>query len=421
MENTAEKVSMLPPGAPKSISFKPSIALFVDLIGKSYAGKLRYNVMTGKPELLEDGAWRNWTDADTSGLMMQFQDEYGGLYHMNMTKQALDVWFEDHKVNPLTDMIDAIEWDGKSRVDTFLRDTLKVKDSDYTRECSRLIFAGGIHRAYHPGCKVDVTVVLIGEQGCGKSTIARYLAMDDMFHRVISTIEGKEGVEILKGVWIGEIAELMAMTKVKEIEKVKAFLTEQRDDYRPPYGKFVQTFERRCVFIGTTNNEQFLTDKTGNRRFLPVKCWRTREEGAEIVAHEKEIRAHIAQCWAEARERMKRGEFSPHPDRKIMKKIVEAQEAAMEDDYRVGLIYEYLKAKRPGTCVCALELWREALEHKEDRRDMSPLDQKEIRQIVANMPDWERRGSQWVTGYGQQRVWVKREPDKVEEIFQGVK
>ena len=77
MENTAEKVSMLPPGAPRSISLKPSIALFVDLIGKSYAGKLRYNVMTGKSELLEGGAWRNWTDADTSGLMMQLQDEYG--------------------------------------------------------------------------------------------------------------------------------------------------------------------------------------------------------------------------------------------------------------------------------------------------------------------------------------------------------
>ncbi len=149
---------------------------------------------------------------------------------------------------------------------------MKAEDNEYTREVSRLIFAGGIHRLYSPGCKFDDVPVLIGtSQGEGKSTIVRWLAIHDDHFTEVTEIDGQKGVEQLEGAWICEIAELLALTKAKEQEAVKSYIARLKDKYRKPWGKNTDELPRRCIFIGTTNNEQFLRDKTGNRRFYPVK------------------------------------------------------------------------------------------------------------------------------------------------------
>lgn len=87
----------------------------------------------------------------------------------------------------------------------------------------------------------------------------------------------------------------MAMTNVKASEAVKAYITRQEDNYRQPYQKYTTTIPRRCVFIGTTNNDRFLSDKTGNRRFYPVEA---KANGYDILSREDEIKAYIQQCWA---------------------------------------------------------------------------------------------------------------------------
>ena len=244
------------------------------LLENAYGSRLRFNVLSGKPEFFDrvQKTWQEWQDVNDAQIRAWFQNNYG-LYHEKMLRDALQIHFESHKVNPLTDLLESV------------------------------IFAGGIHRAYRPGCKFDDMVVLVGKQGGGKSTLVRWLNMDDSFFREIKTITGKEGIEALRGVWIAEVAELMALTRVREAETVKAYITAQEDSYRAPYTRYVQTIPRRCTFIGTTNNSLFLSDRTGNRRFYPVKC---NMDGYDLLAHEKEVRAYIAQCWAEALDLYKR-------------------------------------------------------------------------------------------------------------------
>ena len=362
--------------------------------------------MTGKPEYWSHHRkeWLEWTDAEESRMRAYFERQYSMYSQVKMT-DALLIYWNNHKVNPLTDLLESLVWDGKPRVENFLHEVMKTDDNEYTRECSRLIFAGGIHRAYRPGCKFDDMIVLIGTQAAGKSTIVRWLNMDDQFFREIKTISGKEGIEAIRGVWIGEVGELMAMTRVKEAEAVKAYITSQEDAYRPPYQKNVQTIPRRCVFIGTTNNPQFLTDKTGNRRFYPVKVW---SFAYKLYDNEQAVREYIRQCWAEAVHMYKEGNLQPFAKKEVLEQIRAAQEAAMEDDWRIGAIEQYLNDNKPqqGATVSVIELWHRALGEPEESKP-TRKDSIEITQIISNIPGWIQCPHPISTPWGKQKSFRK--------------
>ena len=403
-EGAKSNISILPGTGP--VQVKATIDNFYKLITDHYGDKIRLNEMTGKPEYWDRNrkAWREWTDAQESEARAYFEGTYG-MYSQAKLADALAIYFKDHKVNPLIEILEKLEWDGKPRVEQFLHDVMKAEDSEYIRECSRLIFAGGIHRAYEPGCKFDDMVVLIGGQSAGKSTIVRWLNMEDQFFREIKTIAGKEGIEAIRGVWIGEVAELMAMTRVKEAEAVKAYITSQEDAYRPPYGKHVITVPRRCMFIGTTNNPQFLTDKTGNRRFYPVKVQST---AYKMYDAEKEVKEYIAQAWAEAVHLYKEGKLQPFARKEVLEQIRAAQEAAMEDDWRIGAIELYLEEQKTKTSdtVSVIELWHNALNEPEEAKP-TRKDSIEITQIITNIPGWVQLPNPIRTKWGRQKAFRK--------------
>ena len=403
-EGQKSNISILPGSGP--IQVKATIDNFYKLITDHYGDKLRLNEMTGKPERWDKARkrWREWSDADESDMRAYFESNYG-MYSQAKLADALTVYFQNHRVNPLIQILEKLEWDGRPRVEHFLHDVMKAEDSEYIRECSRLIFAGGIHRAYEPGCKFDDMIVLIGDQSAGKSTIVRWLSLEDIFFREIKTINGKEGIEAIRGVWIGEVAELMAMTRVKEAEAVKAYITSQEDSYRPPYGKHVQTIPRRCMFIGTTNNPQFLTDKTGNRRFYPVKC---RSFAYELYRHETEIKDYIRQAWAEAVHLYKEGQLQAFAKKEVLDEIRAAQAMAMEDDWRIGAIEQYLEEQKPrtGDTVSVIELWHNALNEAEEKKP-TRKDSIEIGQILSNIPGWVQLPNPIRTKWGRQKAFRK--------------
>lgn len=391
------------------LQVKPTIDNFHRLITNHYGDRIRMNEMTGKPEFRNPRThmWQEWTDTEESQMRAYFERSYS-MYSQNKMTDALLIYFKGHKVNPLLDILNSLVWDGKPRVEHFLHDIMKADDSDYIRECSRLIFAGGVHRAYNPGCKFDDMIVLIGGQGAGKSTIVRWLNIEDQFYQEIKTISGKEGIEAIRGVWIGEVSELMAMTRVKEAEAVKAYITSQKDSYRPPYQKNVQTIPRRCVFIGTTNNPQFLTDKTGNRRFYPVVC---KSDGYKLLENEKEVREYIRQAWAEAVQLYRDGKLQPFAKKEVLEQIRAAQEAAMEDDWRTGQIEQYLEdtKRAPNSTVSVIEIWHNALGNSEEVKP-SRSDSIAITQIIMNIPGWVRCDKTARTHWGLQKIFKKVNP-----------
>lgn len=385
---------------------KPTIDTFISLMADDFEDSIRFNSLAGRAEVLDDNdhTWKPWTDTHDSALRWHFQRR--GLSHRENLQDAFRIYLENHQVNPLTDLLDSLKWDGTPRIASFLTNVLKADDTPYTREVSRLIFAGGIHRAYNPGCKFDDMPVLIGEkQGEGKTTLVRWLAMEDDFFREVTDMSGREGIETLSGAWICEVGELLAMTRVKEAEAVKSYITRREDTYRAPYDRHPQTKPRRCIFIGTTNNAQFLSDKTGNRRFYPVRCHCT---GYDLFNNQEQIKQYIRQCWAEARALYLENKLPPYADRDLLPEIREMQESAMEDDYRIGMIRSYMDRKTPGSMVCVIELWDKAL-NLESKGKPARKDSIEIMQIASRVPGWERAERPVrMVDYGLQKVLVKK-------------
>ena len=369
---------------------------------------LRFNQLSYSPEHIVDGKLERWQDKDDSRARFYIEQKYR-IHNREKLDDALRILFAEREYHPIKQIIEAVEWDGVSRIRELFIKWLKCEDTPYIREVTRLVFAGGIHRLYNAGCKFDDVAVLIGtHQGEGKSTFARWLAIKDEFFTEVTEIEGQKGIEAIEGAWVCEIAELLAVTKSKEVEAVKSYITKLVDRYRRPFDRRTTDHKRQCVFIGTTNKEQFLTDKTGNRRWYPVKV---NSSGYDLHDHKEEIQADILQAWAEAKYLYDKGELYPYADRKLLAEIRERQEMAVEDDYRVGMVTEYVSRKDK---VCILELWKYALDNewsKPTRRESN-----ELTLILQSIGGWERGKIERHSEFGNQMFWVKKTPKKLPQI-----
>ena len=369
---------------------------------------VRYNELRGVAEVHTGKEIRTWSDADEAESMKYIEAEYK-MYSKERHTAALRLLFMERSYNPLMDIIEKAKWDGEPRCQKFLTKWLRCEDTPYVHEVSRLIFAGGIHRLYHPGCKFENVPIFIGDQGCGKSTITMYLALKDDYHGNLKVMEGQQAIEDLQGHWIMEIPEMSAFTKAKDQDAIKAYISRQRDQYRRPYDRNVTEIPRRCIFLANSNTHTPLIDKTGNRRWFPVECGGDASWGYYIFDHEAEIKAYILQCWAEAKEKIDTPEMKPYLNEGLIKLANEAQENALQDDWRVGAIESFLERKNAGEITCVREVSHRALSPNPDiPKDPTLVEAKDIGQILDRMKGWKRCKSARMCGiYGKQRCWEK--------------
>lgn len=399
----------------RRLTYKPTIETFLTLLEDTFDGTIRLNKLSSKPQQLINDKWEEWSDADDAIVRMHFQSKYD-LYHKNHLDDAFRIYLKMHAVDPLLEMLDRLEWDGVPRMEECLIRLTGCDDTPYTREVSRLLFAGGIHRAYRPGCKFDDVPVLVGRQGGGKSALVRLLAMDDEFFREVKTFDGDKGVEALLGGWVIEIPEMLAAARATEVELVKAYITRQEDTYRTPYDKYVKSLKRRCIFVGTANNYAFLSaDKTGNRRFYPIDC---QAIGHAFFDKIDEHREFVRQCWAEAKVKFEQGELKPYATFDLMADIKEVQENAADDDPKDGLIHAYCDRLPAGSRVCVLELWVRALHQDPTIKMPTKRDAIDIGLAVTKIPGWKRIGKSYRDPeYGVVKGFVKefQEVEKPDE------
>lgn len=363
---------------------------------------IRWDEFTEAPVVLKNGRTEQVSDDYRAEIKAELESKFG-LYSVSKFEDAFRIFCADpvRRYHPIKERIESIEWDGKSHIASVLVDVLKVDPSAYAVEAARLLFAGGIRRLYEPGCKNDYVVVLIGpRQGEGKSTFLRWLALDDDWYGELKTFDYQKGAEALSGKWIVEIPELAALRK-SEVEEVKAFISQQRDHYRRPYERTISDIKRKCVMAGTTNSLQFLSDPTGNRRFLPIEV---HSDGSDLYNNEKKVRALIEQCWAEAYHKLKSDFTAPTPNPQLIKRIEQEQERATVDDPNLNLIQSYLDG-RDATCV--LEVYYDAFGHstferptKADRNEIGLLLQKAGWRRTSGMYSYTKpsisRQAKWV-------------------------
>lgn len=310
------------------------------LKGKITFDEFRRNVIVDA-----DVPWRketgSWSETDESALAHFLERAYDYKSRVDMRDAFMEVKSEK-SFHPVQDYLKSLEWDGISRIDSVLVDHMGAEDNAYTRAVTRKWLCGAAARILRPGVKFDWMLILVGKQGAGKSQFFNRISVNlDWFSDSIARFENtKETMEQLAGKWIIEIGELSAMRK-REVEEVKAFLSKREDTYRPPYGRNLESFRRQCVFAGTTNEDNFLKDITGGRRFWPVAVGRHKITMWETMTDEI-----IEQIWAEAVHLVKKGEnLYLSKDEEAAAQLVQA--GYTDVDERVGSVQEFLDKKVP--------------------------------------------------------------------------
>lgn len=399
-------------------------------------GKLIYDEFSNRVLIPGELPWddrkirRNWVDNDDAGLR-HYLERTQRLCCEKKIEDACSLCCHRHTVNVVKEFLTTLPpWDLTPRLDTLLTDYLGAADNIYTRAVSRKSFTAAVARAMTPGVKFDILTVLVGPQGLGKSTFLSILG-GEWFSDSLTTFTGKDAYEMIQGVWINEIGELNGFSKA-ENGQVKQFLSKKEDIFRVPFCKRTEQFPRRCVFFGTTNEGEFLKDKTGGRRFWPVDC------GVNAPAKSvfKDLNLERDQIWAEAFLAWQMGEFL---DLEAGVKVIskEIQESHEESSVKEGVIADFVAREIPDGWeklgvshrkmywsgefqsgskelkthkrdkICALEVWCEALDG--DIKGLKRSDTFEINGILSRLEGWNKSPTAMRTGrdYGVQKGYFR--------------
>lgn len=373
------------------------------------AKHIQYNSFSNKAEYVEYDSGDKalppitWQDYHDSRIIAYIEKNYG----INNDKKyyhAISNVIRRHSYNPVKMLIEYKEWDGVKRIDGFLKDILQCdQDENYLREVSRMIFYGGISRLYNPGCKFDYMPIISGEQGIGKTTIIKWLALNDSFYKEVTTIEGKEGAECIEGGWICEFAELLAMQRSKDVESMKAFITREVDKYRKAYGRHVSEIPRTCIFIGTTNEPDYLKDDTGNRRYLPLYM---KLKKGEMWKNKEFIQNYILECWRESLYKFKNGETYLTIDGDFDSIVKKEQDNATIEDVQFNSLKNYLNEKPVGYKICSKEICFNVFKITENK--VNTYYTRSIAKYMLQFPNWEKKAATEIPNYGNQRHWIKK-------------
>lgn len=388
--------------------------------------KIAFDEFANRGVVLGSLPWDNreiqrvWSDTDDSGLYHYMEKVYG-IGSETKIDRALSLVAHENRFNNVKKYLESLTWDGIPRLDTILIDYLGAIDNVYTRAVARKSFTAAVARAMKPGVKYDYMPILVGPQGIGKSTFLRYMGKD-WFSDSLQTFEGKEASELIQGTWINEIGELSGFSR-SETNAVKQFLSRTEDIFREAYGKRTQPYPRRCVFFGTTNDSEFLKDRTGNRRFWPVKVGLIPVKKSVF----EDLKNEVDQIYAEAFMRWKLGEplYLKGEAEELAK---QAQEEHRESNVKEGIIRDFIERPVPVDWdkksvsdrrlywsgefgqietqtvkrerICAAEIWSECFHT--DIKYMKKIDSREINGILESLEGWEPYRGRFGP-YGHQR------------------
>lgn len=215
-----------------------------------------------------------------AGLLLgdYFTRTYGlGSMHRSHLDEAITTVAYANAFHPIREELKAAVWDGKPRMDKWLIFALRESPEslapamlEYLQIVGRGWLLGMVNRVMKPGCKFDYCPVLEGKGGLRKSTMVEVLCGSSYYTDTKFQVDkGNEAFEKIKGIWLCEMSELEALSK-SSITAIKAFISSKVDRFRAAYAADVEAHPRQCVLVGTTNDNKYLRDPTGNRRFWPV-------------------------------------------------------------------------------------------------------------------------------------------------------
>lgn len=300
-------------------------------------GLITFNMFSQRSVFSRKPHWRltgntdlQISDSDISEIRNYLAEVYK-ITARAIISDAIDSQLNKNAFHPVRDYLDSLIWDGEHRVEKLFIESLGATDEEFTKVCTRKMLIGSVNRIYVPGCKMDNAMVLIGEEGVGKSSMLLKLAKKQEWFVDSFSVDGKVAYENIQGKWIVEMAEMSALKK-SEGSAIKAFLTKQSDYFRAAYATCAKDIPRQCAFFGSGNEINFLKGEGGDRRFWPVEISKERKVRNWDTYTDDEI----DQIWAEAKYYFEQGE-KPYLNEEMtiiakQKQIEHVETDSWEDD-----------------------------------------------------------------------------------------
>lgn len=395
----------------------------------------RHNDFDNKRYVFGNLPWRRVQNpepiknVDYSGVRNYIESIYGITGNIKID-DSMALEFERNHYHPVFDYLTSLNWDGVKRIDKILSRYLGAEDNIYTREAIRVFMTGAVSRIFRPGCKFDLVLTLVSSlQGTGKSSFFKALGQS-WFSDTFTTVQGKEAFEQIQGSWIIEIAELSGLRKA-EVETTKHFMSKQEDTFRAAYARTAETYKRQCVFGASTNENEFLKDSSGNRRFMPIDVHNVKLVDNKELMELINSNSLIDQLWAEAVQMYKDGQ-KLYLSKEAEAIAYEEQKVHREIDDRVGIVESYLEKLLPKNWkdlnkferrdfledplsqgeirreyVCVAEIWCECL--GKEKEDMDRYKTRDINNILRSLDDWQQsKSTKNFPLYGKQKYYGRK-------------
>lgn len=240
-------------------------------------GALQYNEFTYEIDItkpLKLNGKREVTgvadDVALKEIRFYISDKYGIDYKKNDIADALEVVAGSNSYNPLKSYLLECEEEYKHLPEQkapfeILRYYLNVEDDEYNRLIFDLFFRGAVAKVFEPGVKFDFVLDLTGRQGVGKTQF--FEGVFDGYFTTVETFTDKDDKARMVRNWCVFDDEMVA-TKVTSFSELKKFITERRIEFRPPYASTDRRLLKNFVIVRATNEQDYLNDQTGERRFL---------------------------------------------------------------------------------------------------------------------------------------------------------
>lgn len=301
-----------------------------------YKDKIEFNELT---QMITFNR-KDWRDVTENRIKLDLEKSYGLYTSIDSINQMCSIIADDHSYHPIKEYLNNVKWDGIQRIKSVFSDFLGAANNIYTQSVAIITFVGAVARIFQAGVKFDTCTVFVGKQGAGKSKFIGKIAVNsEWFTDGVTTFDGKDFYESIQGKWIIELGEGTAFQKSIK-ERCKQAIASQQDNYRKPYGRNPEIRKRQCVFLGTTNNYDFLKDETGDRRYYPIDV--------NILNATKSIdndltNEYIAQLWAEAVQLYKGGQETYIKDNKVLALAEQEQRKHFDESPLQSDIYNFLE------------------------------------------------------------------------------
>ena len=287
---------------------------------------------------------RAWRDEDDQDVALWISRVYGIEYGPEVIRQCVASVAMANARDPLREYLTGVAWDSVPRLDGLLSWGFGADDTPLTRALGRRWCIQAAARALDPGCQADTVIVLYGAQGLGKSTGMSALVGREWFSDSPILVGEVRGYMQVASAWVHELGE-MADVRRGEVDRVKQFVSAKVDKFVPLHARAGVEWPRRCVFVGSTNDDRFLNDPTGARRWWPVAAGRVDRDA---------ITLHRDQIWAEAVAAWRSGErwyLDTREDADLLTDLATVQEGYRLDDSWEDIVAKWLDDHPQDTAV----------------------------------------------------------------------